>query len=240
MAIIQTLPDPAALAEAAAHYFVACARESIAEHGRFTVALAGGSTPQALYAQLATIEFASQVSWEKVHIFWGDERCVAASHDDSNFRMASETLLKHAPIPEGQVHRLPGELDPKEAAQSYESLLQTFFTPQQARFDLIWLGLGSDGHTASLFPGSKALEEKQRWVVANYVRKLSAWRLTMTIPLINQAARVAFLVSGPEKAAVLRRALAGRYAPEEIPAQLVRPERGQLRWFVDRAAAEFI
>lgn len=240
MAIIQTLPDPGSLAQTAARYFVSSALEAIADHNRFSVVLAGGSTPQAMHAQLATIEYAAQFPWDKIHVFWGDERCVAANHEDSNYRMARETLLKHAPIPAAQIHRMEGELDPKEAAQAYQSVLKHYFGSETARFDLIWLGLGTDGHTASLFPGSKAIEEKQRWVTANYVRKLSAWRLTMTFPLINQAARVAFLVSGAEKAPILRRVLAGRYAPEELPAQQVRPERGQLRWFIDAAAAQLL
>ena len=240
MAIIKTVPDAQTLARAAAEHIVECAQEAIADHGHVAVTLAGGSTPRLAYETLATVEFAPRVHWEKVHVFWGDERCVAPNHDDSNYRMAFSVLLRHSPIPVKQIHRMEGELDPKEAAQAYEDQLRSFFGSKVPRFDLVLLGLGEDGHTASLFPGSKALEEKKHWVAANYVRRLSAWRLTLTAPLINQAANVAFLVSGENKAEVLRRVLAGRYTPEEIPAQMIRPERGQLRWLVDAAAAALL
>jgi 6-phosphogluconolactonase len=240
MAIIKTLSDSKALARAAAIHFVECAQEAISEHGRFVVALAGGSTPRAAYETLATVEFVPHIHWEKVHVFWGDERCVAPNHEDSNYRMAFNVLLKHSPIPVKQIYRMEGELDPKEAAQAYENRLQAFFGQRAPRFDLILLGLGQDGHTASLFPGSKALEEKKHWVAANYVRRLSAWRLTLTAPLINQAANVTFLVSGQEKAEVLQRVLAGRYTPEEIPAQMIRPDHGQLRWLMDAGAGALL
>jgi 6-phosphogluconolactonase len=240
MAIIKTLPDSQSLARAAAYHFVECAQQAINEHGSFAVALAGGSTPQAAYETLATVEFASTILWEKVHVFWGDERCVAPNHENSNYRMAFEVLLRHSPIPVKQIYRMEGELDPKEAAQNYEVRLRAFFGQKVPRFDLILLGLGPDGHTASLFPGSKASEEKKHWVAANYVRRLSAWRLTMTAPLINQAANVTFLVSGEAKAEILRRVLAGRYSPEDLPAQMIRPDRGQLRWLVDAGAAQLL
>ena len=240
MAIIKTLPDAPSLARAAAEHFVECTQEAIADHGYFSVALAGGSTPRLAYETLATVEYAPRVQWEKVHVFWGDERCVAPNHEDSNYRMAFGVLLRHSPIPVKQIHRMEGELDPKEAAQAYEDQLRSFFGPKAPRFDLILLGLGEDGHTASLFPSSKALDEKKHWVAPNYVRRLSVWRLTLTALLINQAANVTFLVSGENKAEVLRRVLAGRYTPEEIPAQMIRPDHGQLRWLVDAAAATLL
>ena len=240
MAIIQTQPDPQALVHAAAIHIVECAQEAISHHGYFAIALAGGSTPKATYEMLATVEFVSKILWEKVHVFWGDERCVAPTHADSNYHMAFEVLLRHLPIPVKQIYRMEGELEPKEAAQLYENRLHAFFGQKIPRLDLVLLGLGSDGHTASLFPGSKALEEKKNWVAANYSRRLSTWRLTLTTPLINQAANVTFLVAGEEKAQMLHRVLAGRYTPEEIPAQLIRPERGQLRWLVDARAAALL
>ncbi|HBX70791.1 MAG TPA: 6-phosphogluconolactonase, partial [Chloroflexi bacterium] len=186
MAIIKTLSDSQTLARAAALHFTECAQERIAAQGYFAVALAGGSTPRATYEILATVEFASKIQWEKVFVFWGDERCVAPTHEDSNYRMAFEVLLRHSPIPVKQIFRMEGELEPKEAAQAYEDRLRGFFGAKAPRFDLILLGLGDDGHTASLFPGSKALDERKHWVVANYVRRLSTWRLTLTTPLINQ------------------------------------------------------
>ncbi len=240
MAIIKTLPDPQSLARAAAVHILECAQTAIKERGYFAIALAGGSTPIAVYETLATVEFAPKILWEKVHVFWGDERCVAPTHEDSNYRMAFEVLLQHSPIPVKQIYRMEGELDPKEAAQIYEDRLHAFFGQKVPRFDLILLGLGHDGHTASLFPGTKALEEKKHWVAANYVRKLPAWRITLTAPLINLAANVTFLVSGEGKAEILRRVLAGRYSPEEIPAQMIRPDHGQLRWLMDAGAAQFL
>jgi len=240
MAIIKTLADPQSLARATAIHFVECAQEAINEHGYFAVALAGGSTPRAAYETLATVEFAPNILWEKVHVFWSDERCVAPNHEDSNYRMAFEVLLRHSPIPVKQIYRMEGELEPKEAAQLYEERLQAFFGQSAPRFDLILLGLGQDGHTASLFPSSKALEEKKHWVAANYVRRLSTWRLTLTAPFINHAANVTFLVSGEDKAEILRRVLAGRFTPEEIPAQMIRPDHGQLRWLMDAGAAALL
>lgn len=240
MAIIQTFSEPQTLARAASAQFVECAQEAIADHDFFAVALAGGSTPRATYQILATVEFAPRIEWEKVHVFWGDERCVAPNHEDSNYRMAFENLLRHSPIPVSQIYRMEGEIEPKEAAKVYEKRLQTFFKGRSPRFDLILLGLGNDGHTASLFPGTKAVSETQRWVLANYVRKLSTWRLTMTAQLINQAANVTFLVAGKDKAEALQRVLVGRYAPEEFPAQMIRPDRGQLRWLLDAGAATLL
>ncbi len=240
MAIIKTYPDADTLAREAALHFIECASEAIAEHGHFSVALAGGSTPKALYKTLATVELVPRVQWEKVHVFWGDERCVAPNHEESNYHMTFDVMLRHLPIPVNQIYRMEGELVPKDAAKAYDDRLKQFFQQKRPRFDLVLLGLGDDGHTASLFPGTKALTETKRWVTANYVRKLSSWRLTLTARLINQAANVTFLVSGEGKANALRRVLAGRYTPEEIPAQVIRPERGQLRWLVDAEAAALL
>ena len=240
MAIIKTYPDAESLAREAAMHFIECANEATAEHDRFAVALAGGSTPKALYKTLATVELAPRVQWEKVHVFWGDERCVAPNNEDSNYRMAFDVMLRHLPIPVKQIYRMEGELEPKDAAKTYDARLKNFFGQKPPRFDLILLGLGDDGHTASLFPGTKALTETKLWVMANYVRKFSAWRLTMTARLINQAANVTFLVSGKGKEEALRRVLASRYTPDEIPAQMIRPDRGQLRWLVDRSAATLL
>jgi len=240
MAIIKTFKDSKTLANAAAVHFVECAQEAISNHGFFSVVLAGGSTPRATYELLATVEFVQRIEWEKVHVFWGDERCVASNHEDSNYRMAFDVMLRHLPIPVRQIYRMQGEIEPKEAAKAYDDWLQSFFGTKPPRFDLILLGLGSDGHTASLFPGTKALSETRRWVLENYVRKLSTWRLTMTPRIINQAANVTFLVSGEDKADILLRVLAGRYSPEEIPAQIIRPDHGQMRWLVDAGAAALL
>lgn len=213
----------------AAAYIVRAARDSIADHGRFTWALSGGSTPRALYALLAEQD-AAQIDWSRVHVFWGDERTVPPDHADSNYRMAQEALLSRVSIPAAQIHRIQGELPPEQAADAYESLLRREFG-QDGRFDLVLLGMGDDGHTASLFPHTKALHERERWVVANEVPQLTTWRITLTYPAINAAARVAFLVSGAGKAARLRDVLEGTPNPDALPSQGVQPTNGELIWF---------
>jgi 6-phosphogluconolactonase len=217
------------LARAAAEHFVAHAAEAVVERGRFVVALAGGSTPRTAYTLLAGDEFASQVNWMRVHILWGDERCVLPNHRDSNYRMARQALLDRVPALTANIHRIRGELPPVQAAAAYESQLETILGAD-GRFDLILLGMGADGHTASLFPGTTALEERARWVVENYVEKLNAWRITLTLSLINRARQVTFLVSGAAKVEALARIQAG----EPLPAGLVQPTEGRLTWLVDR------
>ena len=228
---IVVLPDPATLAQEAADRFVALARSAIATQGRCAVALSGGSTPRLLYEQLVT----SPIEWQHVHIFWGDERCVPPDHPDSNYGLAQRRLLSHVALPAQNVHRLKGELDPAQAAQQYEAELRTFFGVQP-RFDLIWLGLGRDAHTASLFPQTPALREDQRWVVAQHVDQLRANRLTLTPLVLNQAANVIFLIVGSDKAVALRSVWHGPYDPAHFPAQIVRPTAGRVIWLVDQAA----
>jgi 6-phosphogluconolactonase len=212
----------------------------VAERGRFTLALSGGSTPEKLYTLLATNARAS-LPWDKVFFFWGDERHVPPDHTDSNYRMAEAAMLSRIPIPPSNVFRVPTENpDAAAAAEAYEQTLCKFFAlepGQVPRFDLILLGMGPDGHTASLFPDTPALREKSRLVVANWVEKLKASRITFTLPVLNAARRVIFLVSGTDKAAALRAVLEGDAPGEQYPAKLVRPTDGKLIWFVDRAAA---
>jgi 6-phosphogluconolactonase len=233
---IRTYPDSDRLARAAAEHFVTLAARGRRGGRRFAVALAGGSTPRAAYALLATEEFAARVDWSRVHVFWGDERCVLPDHPDSNYRMAREALLDKIPIPTENVHRMRGELVPDEAAAAYQAELEAVLGAG-GRFDLILLGMGGDGHTASLFPGAAALHEGARWVVAHYVDKLAAWRVTLTPAAINAAAQVTFIVSGAGKAQRLLEVLAGPYQPDVLPAQIVRPTDGRLLWLVDAAAA---
>jgi 6-phosphogluconolactonase len=226
------------LAQAAAHDFAAKAEAAIGERGRFAVALAGGSTPKATYEVLAR-DYADRLDWSRVHVFFGDERTVPPEHEDSNYRMANETLLSHVPV--GSVHRMRGELPPAEAAAAYEEELREFFgtSDEPPSLDLILLGIGEDGHTASLFPETSALEVHDRWVVANPVLKLQTTRLTLTVPAINAARTVGFLISGEGKAEALREILEGDADPREYPAKLVRPVGGPV-WMVDRAAATFL
>jgi 6-phosphogluconolactonase len=225
------------LVRGAAEIFVDLAATAVAARGRFTVALAGGGTPRPVYALLATREFAGRVDWGKVHVCFGDERCVPPTDQRSNFRMAREALLDQVPLPADNIHRIAGEDDPADAALAYMQDLQRLFRGDALpAFDLIWLGLGDNGHTASLFPGTASLREEDRWVVAQYVEVLTAWRVTLTPAAINAARDVVFLVAGAGKAEVLARVLTGPHEPDVLPAQLIKPGQGRLHWLVDAAA----
>jgi 6-phosphogluconolactonase len=226
-----------ALFQAAASRFVSLASEAIEERGRFCVALAGGSTPRKLYSLLAS-RFPQSVPWQKIYFFFGDERHVPPDHPDSNYRMANESLLSKIAVPAENVFRIHAEQDAAVAAQDYEQTLRTFFHLQANQFpafDLILLGLGPDGHTASLFPGTAALQESQRLVVANWVEKFKTFRITLTFPVLNHARVVMFLASGAEKAAILHEVFDNKDA--QLPSQRVCPETGKLIWWVDREAA---
>jgi 6-phosphogluconolactonase len=232
------LPSAAALADAAAGRFITAARDAIASHGQFIVALSGGSTPRDTYLLLGTEALVSRVMWSRVQVLWGDERCVPPDHIESNYRMARETLLDRVPIPAANVHRIHCEDDPATAAEVYEATLRALLrTPAGARIDLVLLGLGEDGHTASLFPGNAAVHERTRWVMAARASAASVWRITLTPAVINAAAEILFLVSGGAKAGILRRVLEHPRRPQEFPAQAIAPSNGRVRWCVDAAAA---
>jgi 6-phosphogluconolactonase len=234
---IAVVPDPAALAQEAARRFTRLAKEAVENRGHFSAALSGGSTPGRLYRRLAEDPHREEMPWEYVHLFWGDERCVAPEHPGSNFRLANEALISHVPIPPGNVHRVRGELEPEAAAQTYATELHAFFGAPWPAFDLVLLGLGQDGHTASLFPGSDVLDEKVRSAVAVTAQyeDRPAQRVTLTLPAINAARHVLFLVSGSGKAEVVQAVLEG--PTEGFPAQQIRPTTGQLGWLMDAAAA---
>jgi 6-phosphogluconolactonase len=233
-------PDPGALAAAAAVAFAALVRDVVSTRGRFVVALAGGATPRALYRRLAAAH-RDDCPWTRVHAFLGDERFVAADDPGRNDRMAREILLDPVGVPEGQQHPFPaGGGDPDAAARAHEAALRGFFGGARPRFDLVLLGLGADGHTASLFPGSPALRLRARWVAATRAPVSPRVRLTLTLPAINAAARVWFLVTGGEKAEAVRRTLRGPYRPRLLPAQAVRPADGEIVWWLDRAAASAV
>lgn len=243
---IRILADGEELSRAAAEEFVHLATQAVTASGRFAVALSGGTTPKALYHLLSDegAGFRPRVPWKRVHVFWGDERHVPPDHPESNYRMAREELLSRVPIPPENVHRIPAENpDAAKAAEEYAQTLRTFFglaAGAVPRFDLILLGMGPDGHTASLFPGTNAVRETARLVGAPWVEKLNAHRITLTPPVLNNAACVLFLVSGEEKAETLRAVLQGPYQPDRFPAQIVRPVDGHLLWMVDRAAAHLL
>ena len=242
---LSVLPSAAALADAAAGRFVAAAGDAIASRGQFIVALSGGETPRGSYLRLGTEALVSKVLWSRVQVLWGDERCVPPHDVESNYRMARETLLDRVPVPAANVHRIHGEDDPATAAGVYEATLRALLrTPAGpptatagARIDLVLLGLGDDGHTASLFPGSAAVHERTRWAMAAHAAAASVWRITLTPAVINAAVEVLFLVSGGAKAGILRRVLEGPRRPEELPAQAIAPSNGRVRWWVDAAAA---
>jgi len=237
MTAIRILPTAQALAEAAARHVVERADAAIRDRGRFAIALSGGSTPRDLHLRLSTPPLIDEVDWARVHVFFGDERCVPPDDTRSNFRMADETLLSKVPIPTAQIHRMRGELPPAEAAADYEHQLRGFFDREPPSLDLILLGMGDNGHTASLFPGLTALHEQQRWVVAEFVAEVNMWRVTFTPVVLNMAREDLFLVAGAGKAHMLRQVLEGPYAPDERPAQIVRPPLGEVFWMVDSTAA---
>ena len=237
---VRRLTTPQDLFQAAAEEIIRDAADAVAQRGRFTIALSGGSTPRNLYTLIAANASAS-LPWDQMFFFWGDERHVPSGDPESNYRMARETLLSKIRVPAANIFPIPAENpDASVAAESYEQTLRKFFdvaSGEFPRFDLILLGMGPDGHTASLFPETAALQEKSRLVVANWVEKLKTSRITLTLPVLNAARCVAFLVSGTDKAAVLREVLEGNGPAEKYPSKLVRPGEGKLIWFVDRAAA---
>lgn len=237
---ILAFPDTSLFCEAAKRV-VELARGAIAERGRFMAALCGGNDPGPLYALLATPEWSSQIDWTRTHIFWGDERFVPPDNDASNFRMVNEALLSHVTVPPQNVHRVLTELGTaQEAAAAYEQTLKEAFSLRDKefpQFDLMLLGVGENGHTASLFPYSALLDEKERLVASEFVKEVDQWRITMTLPVINNSREVLFLATGARKAEIVNDVLAGRFSPRQYPAQLVRPKSGKLVWLLDTPAA---
>jgi 6-phosphogluconolactonase len=239
---IQVVGDVPALSRTAAEMIVLLAAETVEKGDFFTIALSGGSTPRNLYALLATdASLREQMPWQRVHFFWGDERHVPPDNLESNYRMTYEAMLSKLEIPSTNIHRVPSENpDAVKSATDYEQELRRFFklkAGELPRFDFVLLGMGPDGHTASLFPGTKALQESERLVVANWVEKFRAYRITMTVPVLNNADHVSFIVGGKEKAEILKEVLEGKRAPERLPSQLIAPTHGKLVWIVDKAAA---
>jgi 6-phosphogluconolactonase len=237
-AAVSILPTAEEVARAVAERFVETANSAIAERGKFAVALAGGSTPKRAYEVLASPEFHDRVDWSSVYIFFGDERTVPPDDPQSNYRMAREAMLDALPIPADHIFRMKGEADPETAAREYEQRMRFFFPSSDwPRLDLVLLGMGEDGHTASLFPNTTALSERSRWVVNNRVDKLRTNRLTLTLPAINRAASVLFAATGAPKADVLKAVLNPASEADKLPASMIQPVNGRLEWSVDRQAA---
>jgi 6-phosphogluconolactonase len=227
-----------ALYHAVAEQFVRLTTDALNARGHCAVALSGGSSPKGVYQLLAAPTFRARIRWSDIHFFWGDERHVPPDHPDSNYRMAVEAMLSKVPVPPANVHRMRGELpDAGHAALAYEEKVSECVDGEPIpRFDVIHLGLGTDGHIASLFPGSAALEERQRLCVANWVEKLQTWRITLTLPVLNAAHAVVFIATGPEKASIVQQVMRDPI-PQAFPAQLIRPVDGELWWMLDRAAS---
>ena len=240
MAELHILPSTEETAQAKAKFVATLAEECLGTQGKFTIALSGGSTPRRLYQILASPPHAEGIAWDRWHIFWSDERCVPPDHQDSNFRMARQALLDHVPIPPAQVYRMRGEVAPEKAAREYETAVLNVFQTPVPSFDLILLGIGDDGHTASLFPGSEALLENQRLVMANLAPSPPVHRITFTLPLINAAKVVAFLDTDESKAEVLRRVLEPAPGEGVLPATMVRPIQGTVHWFLTKEAASLL
>jgi 6-phosphogluconolactonase len=233
------------LSRAAASEFIRQGHRGVKEKGQFSVALSGGSTPKSLYSLLVNdSSLQKEVPWDQTHFFWGDERHVPPDHPESNYRMTKEAMLSKIAIPSENIHRIRAENpNAQQAAEEYEETLRTFFrlkAGELPRFDLVLLGMGLDGHTASLFPGTEALLEQRRLVVATWVEKFHTHRITMTLPVLNQAAFILFLVSGEEKAETLRQVLEERGQKSPLPSQFIRPTHGRLLWLVDRGAGRLL
>jgi 6-phosphogluconolactonase len=235
--MVEVYPHRESLNEAAAALFARLARDAVEARGRFAVALSGGSTPRPVYERLARDPYRDSINWQRVHVFWGDERCVGIEDPRSNAGMVLTALLNAVPLPPGQIHPMRCAESPETAARAYEKELKSFFGGGLPRFDLVLLGLGEDGHTASLFPNSPALAEPVRWVAAVRRDGENLDRITLTPPAINAAAEVVFLVSGRSKAAVLKEILGSEGDPVRFPAQRIRPLNGTLRWLADEEAA---
>ena len=230
------------MAMASARFFAAKVEQAVATRGVARVAISGGSTPQAAFKLLAdpAKPFVATIPWDKLHLYWVDERCVPPDHPESNYGVCRELLLSKVPIPEANVYRMEGELDPELAASRYESVLRNSMKLEGAespRFDLLGLGMGPDGHTASLFPNTEGLNELGRLVIANHVPQKDTWRISLTWPVINQAAEVVFELEGAGKADILAEVLTGPRDPERLPSQLIRPSNGKLLFLLDQAAA---
>jgi 6-phosphogluconolactonase len=226
------------LSEMVAGWIVNYAREVLATHNRFTIALSGGSTPKKLYEQLASEKYSSKINWKQVHVFWGDERGVPFADKSNNAKMAFDELLSQVPVPKDQIHIIQTDIDPVDAAADYQQLLHNYFDKQLYSFDLVLLGLGDNSHTLSLFPGyDDIVFDRENWVRSFYLKEQDMYRITLTSAIVNSAGRIAFLVAGKDKSEAMRQVLSEKYDPANHPAQMIKPLNGELYWFTDKAAA---
>jgi 6-phosphogluconolactonase len=222
-----------------ANWLVNYSSETLQKQDRFTIALSGGSTPRLLHGLLASDLYKNKIDWSKWHFFMGDERFVPETDERSNAKMCYETLLNHVPVNKAQIHFYQTEnISPEDSAKNYEALLHQYFDAKETGLDLVILGMGDDGHTLSLFPHQSIIQETKKWVDSFWLQEQDMYRITMTHPVSNHAAAVAFLVSGPKKQHALKEVLAGKYNPDKYPSQIIKPEPGALHWFVDEAAMD--
>lgn len=228
--------NPDELSEEVAKWIVALIEQSLRSNDRFTIALSGGSTPKILFEKLAAPPYREKISWDRIHIFWGDERFVPFTDDRNNAKMAYDALLSKVDIPASQIHRMRTDLPQEEAVSQYENILHSYFDETGKSFDLVLLGMGEDGHTLSLFPGLAILDNPRKWVNAVFAEEQKMFRITLLPVIVNRAAVVCFVVAGKDKSKTLQQVLKGKYQPEKYPSQLIHPDN-ELHWFIDEAAA---
>src|SRR5688500_10962336 len=234
---LKTYKNADALSKGAAEWMSGYIRRVLIEKDRFTFALSGGSTPQILHKVLASSTLKEKIDWSKIHFFWGDERAVPFDDERNNAKMAFDSLLNYVPVRKEQIHLMRTDIEPEAAAKEYEEILHGYFENAEHTFDLVLLGMGDDGHTLSLFPGTEIIHEKDAWTKSFYLTQQSMYRISLTAPVVNLSSAVAFLVTGKNKAQTLKQVLSGSYQPEIFPSQLIKPLKGELHWFVDEDAA---
>jgi 6-phosphogluconolactonase len=220
-----------------AGWMIAYIKNKLQQQQRFSLVLSGGNTPKKLYQLLSSDAYRGKIDWSRIDLFWGDERYVPITDDRNNAKMAFDNLLDHLPVDKKHIHLMRTDIEPEAAATEYEQLLQHYFPNKQHTFDLVLLGLGDNAHTLSLFPGYPVVQEKEHWVRSFFLEEQEMYRITLTAPVVNHAAAVAFLVTGADKAVALQQVIHGKYEPEVYPAQLIKPVNGNIRWWIDEAAA---
>jgi 6-phosphogluconolactonase len=240
---IHILKDPNQFSHTIADWIVDCISATLKKQDRFTWVLSGGNTPKALYQLLAATPYREKIQWEKLHLFWGDERDVPFEDVRNNAKMTYETLLNHVPVPASQIHVMRTDIPPEQSAMEYEKILHTYFPggdAQATSFDLVLLGMGDDGHTLSLFPGTEVVHEEKLWTKAFFLKAQDMYRITLTKSIVNRSAQIAFLTTGTNKAHALQQVLEGAYKPDLYPSQEIKPRNGELHWFVDEEAASML
>lgn len=230
--------DKETMSEQLASWIERLVQDTLKKQDLFTLVLSGGGTPKLLFQKLASDKFKNKINWKRIHVFWGDERVVPFEDDRNNARMAYDILINHIDIPPEQVHIMRTDIEPELAAEKYEKILHQYFDNTPNSFDLVLLGMGDDGHTLSLFPGSPIIEEHEHWVNSVYNEQQKMYRITLMPVIVNKASNIAFMVDGAKKANVLQQVIEGPYMPRELPAQIIKPVKGQLSWFLDKAAAK--